>query len=86
MLDWIIITLALVSLIPLLTEFRVRWFSRKRKDPHIYEQLAKTVNRIANDAHKDEELSAVRKRLKKFSGTGQSDKRISRIEQTVPSI
>lgn len=68
MLDWMIITLALVSLILLLTEFWVRWFSRKRRDPHIYEQLTETVNRIANDTREDEELSAVRNALRNFPG------------------
>jgi len=66
MLDWIIPTVAVVSLILVLTEVWVRWFSWKRKEPHIYEQLAKTVSRIVDDTHEDEEILALENRIEKL--------------------
>jgi len=65
-LDWIIPTFVVFFLILVLTEVWVRWLSWKRKEPHIYEQLAKTVNAIADDAHEDKEVSAVKNRIEKL--------------------
>ncbi|MHA2371221.1 MAG: hypothetical protein ACXADX_20595 [Candidatus Hodarchaeales archaeon] len=80
MLYWIVPTLVLASLILILTEVWVRRFSLKSKEPHVYEQMGKTISRIADEAHEDEELPATTKRPKEYSRTGQSDKRTPRIE------
>ena len=66
MFDWIIPTLVVVSFLLVLAEVWVRWFSWKKKEPHIYEQLSKTVSRIEDDAHEDEEVLASKHRTEKL--------------------
>jgi hypothetical protein len=69
MFDWIMLTLGAVFLIFALAEVLVRRVVLKKKESHIYQFLAKSVAKMADDASEDETISILGEHVDKLEKT-----------------
>ncbi|MBI4832564.1 MAG: hypothetical protein HY801_13650 [Candidatus Lindowbacteria bacterium] len=80
MFDWVVPTLILVASALVLNEIRVSWLLRKGRKKHLYEQLEKTINNMADETHNIyETLPALGETVEKRRETNASDRPASRI-------